>query len=187
MESDYELLYLAREDIDVVVETLYKKYKGIIYSKVLKYCPSKLYIEEYLNEARLSLYDAVENYQDKYRFNTYLSNCIDNKLLNYRKTLERKKHKILTDAVSIDDKDVQLYMINDKKYSPEELVLEELEYIELKEKIISKLSWKEELIFVLKEQNYTNKEISEITDNSLRTVYNIIRRIQRKVLNIVSN
>ena len=60
-------------------------------------------------------------------------------------------------------------------------------YLELKEKILSKLSWKEELIFTLKEQNYTNKEISEITDNSLRTVYNIINRIKNKVSNIVSN
>ena len=187
MENDYELLYLAKEDIDLVVEALYKKYQGIIYSKVLRYSPSKSYIEEYLNEARLSLYEAVESYKDKYGFNTYLSNCLDNSLSNYKKMIERKKHKILNDALSIEDKDIRLYLQNDNRNNPEELVLEELEYIELKERIIKKLSWKEELIFVLKEQNYTNKEISEITDNSLRTVYNIINRIKSKASNLVSN
>lgn len=186
MESDYELLYLAKEDIDRVVEALYQKYKGVIYSKVLKYSPSNMYIDEYMNEAIFSLYEAVENYQEKYKFSTYLNNCIDNKLLNYRKTMDRNKHKLLNNAISLEDNDVQLSFDNND-YNPEKLVLEELEYIELKEKIISKLNWKEELIFTLKEQNYTNKEISEITDNSLRNVYNIIRKIQIKVSNLVSN
>lgn len=184
MESDYELLYLAKEDIDRVVEVLYKKYKGFIYSKVLKYSPSSMYIDEYLNEVKLSLYEAVESYQDRYKFSTYLNNCIDNKLLNYRKTFERNKHKLLNNAISLEDNDMQLYLDN-TDYNPEKLVLEELEYMELKERILNKLSWKEELIFTLKEQNYTNKEISEITDNSLRSVYNIIRRIQVKVSNLM--
>lgn len=186
MESDYELLYLAKEDIDWVVEVLYQKYKRVIYLKVLKYSPSNMYIDEYLNEAILSLYETVENYQDRYKFSTYLNNCLDNKLLNYRKTSERNKHKLLNNALSIEDNNIQLYLDNND-YNPEKLVLEELEYLELKEKILSKLSWKEELIFTLKEQYFTIKEISEITDNSLRSVYNIIKRIQIKVSNLMSN
>lgn len=186
MENDYELLYLAKEDIDRVVQILYKKYKGIIYTKVLKYSPSNMFVDEYLNEAILSLYEAVENYQDRYKFSTYLNNCIDNKLLNYRKTSERNKHKILNNAAPIEENEMQLYLENND-YNPERLILGEIEYIELKEKILNKLNWKEELIFTLKEQNFTNKEISEITDNSLRNVYNIIKRIQIKVSNLMSN
>ena len=186
MENDYELLYLAKEDIDRVVEVLYKKYKGIIYSKVIKFSPSNIFIDEYLNEAILSLYEAVEHYQDRYKFSTYLNNCIENRLLNYRKTSERNKHKLLNNAISFEAKEIQLYLDNND-YNPERIVLEELEYKELRKKILSKLNWKEELIFTLKEQNFTNKEISEITDNSLRTVYNIIKRIQLKVSNLVSN
>ena len=90
----------------------------------------------------------------------------------------------MNNAISLEDNDMQLYLDN-TDYNPEKLVLEELEYMELKERILNKLSWKEELIFTLKEQNYTNKEISEITDNSLRSVYNIIRRIQVKVSNLM--
>jgi len=187
MYNDYELLYLAKEDIDTIGEILYKKYSGIIYSKALKYSPSNLLIEDFLSEAKLTLYEAIENYQDKYNFNTYLSNCLDNKLLNYRKSILRNKNKILNESLSIEDIKENTSTSYNNIYNPENNLFEEYEYEELRNKIIDKLDWKEELVFTLKEQYFTNKEISEITDNSLRTVYNIINRIKYKVSNIVSN
>lgn len=188
MDNDYELLYLAKEDTENIVDILYKKYKGFLYSKALKYSSSSLTLEDYLNEAKLSLYQAVENYQDNCTFITYLNTCIDNNLSNYRKNLNRNKYRTLNEAISIDDEEIELGLqTNDERYNPEKILLEEITYIELKSKIIDRLTWKEELVFNLKEQNYTIKEISKITDNSLRTVYNIISRIQNKVNKIVSN
>lgn len=187
MENDYELLYLSKEDKETVEEILYKKYKKTIYSKVIKYCPSKYLINDFINEAKLSLYDAIENYQDKFSFNTYLNNCINNRLINYSKSILRNKNKLLNEAISLEDiNEIDLTKYDDK-YNPEKNVFEEYNYQYLKNKIIEKLSWKEELVFILLEQNYTSKEISEITDNSLRTVYNIINRIRNKVSNLVSN
>ena len=186
MENDYELLYLAKEDKDIVAEILYKKYYKIIYSKALKYSSSNSLIEDYVNEAKISLYDAIENYQDKYKFSTYLNNCIDNRLLNYKKSLNRNKHKLLNEAISFEDINIQ-YQINDSRNNQEDLIIEEENYVNLKNKILDKLTWKEELIFKLKEQNFTNKEISEITDNKLKTIYNIVNRIQNKMSKIMSN
>lgn len=187
MENDYELLYLAKEDIELVVEILYKKYEKLIYSKVLKYNSSKLNLDDYLNEAKLSLYQAVENYQDKNSFIVYLNKCIDSSLSNYKKSLNRNKNKILNNAISIDEDNLSIIKEDINKNSPESLLFQEYDYESLKEKIINNLTWKEELIFVLKTQNYTCKEISEITDNNLRTVYNIINRIKRKVSKLMSN
>ena len=39
----------------------------------------------------------------------------------------------------------------------------------------------------MKEQNFTIEEISQVTDNCIKTVYNIINRIRKKVSSIVSN
>lgn len=188
MDNDYELLYLLKEEPEEILSILYKKYNSVLLSKIKKYNKWNINSDDYLNIARLSLYEAAENYHDNNKFSTYLNTCLDRSLSNYKKTLNRNKHKLLNEAISIEDDQIDLGLnLNDKRYDPEKLLFEESNYQELKEKILSKLSWKEELIFTLKEQNYTNKEISEITDNNLRTVYNIINRIKNKVSNIVSN
>lgn len=187
MDNDYELLYLAKEEPEMVNDILFYKYKKILYSKAIKYS-SNIDLEDFINEAKLTLYEAVESYQDKYKFITYLNICLDRRLSNYKKQLNRNKHKVLNNSISIDDEDTNIiYLIHDERYNPEKILLEESSYIEIRKKIADILTWKEELIFKLKEQNYTNKEISEITDNNLRTVYNIIDRIKNKILNLVSN
>ena len=67
------------------------------------------------------------------------------------------------------------------------MFINKINYINLKQKILNQLTWKEELVFELKEQNYQPKEIAEITDNNKRNVYNIIKRIKEKISNIMSN
>lgn len=188
MNNDYELLYMTGEDKELVEHLLYEKYKSLIYWKARKYSSSSIFFEDYLNEAILAFYEAVENYQDKYKFITYLNTCIDRNLLNLKKSLNRKRHKILNESVSIDDADITKLIIDkESKNNPEKKLIEELNYDELKNKIINNLIYEEELVFLLKEQNYTNKEISEITDNKIKKVYNIIKRIQRKMSKIMSN
>ena len=185
MYNDYELLYLAKDEKELIGEILYKKYKGILYKKAIRYSPNNMLIEDFINEAKLTLYEAMENYQDKYNFNTYLSSCLDNNLSNYKKRVQRNKNKILNEAVPIEE--IKEIITCSNNYNPEQNLYEEYDYEELKNKIVDKLTWKEELVFTLKEQSFTNKEISEITDNSLRTVYNIINRIKNKVSKIVSS
>lgn len=188
MDNDYELLYLLQENPDVILDILYKKYNSVLLSKIKKYNKWNLNRDDYLNVARLSLCEAAENYRDSNKFITYLNTCLSRSLSNYKKSINRNKYKLLNEAISIDDEEIDLGLnLNDERYNPEKMLFEETNYQELKDKILSKLSWKEELIFTLKEQNYTTKEISEITNNSLRTVYNITNRIKNKVSNIVSN
>lgn len=187
MDNDYELLYLASEDIEKVYEVLLQKYNNLLLLKSLKYSMSNSTLDEFLDEAKQTLYDVIENYKDDTSFITYLNICLDRKLSNYRKNLNRKKRRILSDALSIDDEIIADTLVaNHETYHPERILIENEEYEELKEKIINGLTWKEELVFILKEQSYTNKEISKITDNNLRTVYNITKRIQNKVSKLMS-
>ena len=187
MYNDYELLYLAGENNEEAINILYEKYKGLIYNKAIKYNDSYLTLQDYLNETLYAFYEAIENYKDKVSFNTYLSKCIDNKLLNYKKSLDRNKNKILNESVPLTEYIDILVSLENNKLNPEEIIIDNLVYNDMRERIINKLTWKEELIFNLKEQNYNLKEIAEITDNNLRTVYNIIDRIKNKVSSIMSN
>ena len=188
MENDYELLYLYRENPEFIGNILLKKYYNLINYKASKYSKTNMEYDDFLNEAILTLYYAMENYRDSSNFNNYLTKCLDNSLFNYRKSLERDKYKILNETVSIEEVCASsLSISNGNRDNPENIIIDEDNYKELKRAILKSLTWKEELIFTLKEQDYTPKEISEITDSNLKTVYNIIRRIQNKVSNIMSN
>lgn len=106
---------------------------------------------------------------------------------NCYKALNRKKSKILNEALYILDDDTDnSNIIVDHTYDPQRILLEEEACRILKDKIIAELSWKEELVFELKIQNYSPKEIAEITDNNLKTVYNIIKRIRNKIVKLAS-
>ncbi len=188
MDNDYELLYLASENEEEIESLLYQKYYGFIQKKVLKYNSSTMNFDDCLNEARLALHDAIATYRDKGSFLSYLNTCLENRLINYQKSFSSNKNKLLNEAISFDElPSVSFIEESSDRYDPEKFLLEKADYFELKEKISQGLTWKEELIFNLREQNYTAKEIAEITDSNLKTVYNIISRVQYKLSNILSN
>ncbi len=188
MYNDYELLYLAQENNEDAVNKLRKKYNSLLYAKALSYNRSShIDIKELLNEAELSFYKALDSYIDKNTFNTYLNKVIDNNLTNYIAKHNNTKNKILNESVSYEYNNEKSIGVGSNKYNPEISLFNEYNYFELRQRILNKLTWKEELIFVLKEQNFTASEISKITDNSLRTVYNIIKRIQNKTIKLMSN
>ena len=188
MYNDYELLYLAQENNEDAVNELRKKYNSLLYAKALSYSRSShIDIKELLNETELAFYKAIDNYIDKNTFNTYLNKVIDNNLTNYIAKHNNTKNKILNESVSYEYNNEKSIGVGSNKYNPEISLFNEYNYFELRQRILNKLTWKEELIFVLKEQNYTASEISKITDNSLRTVYNIIKRIQNKTIKLMSN
>ena len=174
MYNDYELLYLAQENNEDAVNELRKKYNSLLYAKALSYSRSShIDIKELLNETELAFYKAIDNYIDKNTFNTYLNKVIDNNLTNYI-----AKHNVTNERI---------LELESNKYNPEVNLFNDYDYSSLRNKIIEVLTWEEELIFTLKEQNYTVLEISEITGNKLRTVYNIIKRIQDKTIKLMSN
>lgn len=188
MKNDYELLSLVKENNLEAVNALYKKYHLLLYKKALKYSKNyPHYLGDFLNEAELSFYKAIENYKGDKGFTKYLDYCLDNALLNYLKTLNSKNNQILNRALPLEEKLLPINEVEHKRYNPEIMLIEDLNYHNLKNKILKSLTWKEELIFVMREQNFSPKEISQITDNNLKNVYNIIKRVQEKVTNVMSN
>lgn len=186
MDNDYELLYLAKEHNEEAMRILKKKYFPMLQFKAFYYGKRTVISkEDLLNEAELSFYNAIDNYQDDYNFSTYLNTILNNSLTNYVNSYNTNHHKILNDAVSLEfASDTEI--VSDE-YNPEVLYFNNYNYLELRKKIINKLSWKEELVLILREQDFTIKEIAAITDNNLRSVYNIIKRIQNKTIKLMSS
>ena len=184
MLDDYELLYLANENNEYAVEELLKKYYGLICYKANKNSISKEESEELINEGLISLYEAINNYIDKAntKFKTYLIACLDKKISNHKKLHSRKKYSISNNAIPLDD---ELMTPESNKNNPINILIDDEEYECLRKRILKKLNSKEELIFILREQNFTVKEISSIIDIKLIDIYNIIKSIRLKINKIV--
>lgn len=185
MNKDFELLKLAKNNDKEAIQKLLKKYYKLIYINSKKYVYlDNLYKEDYINEAVLSFYKAINKFEGTNGFELYLNKAINNTLINYNKSINKKRNIPNNKKVPLEDIEKYTYFTNEKKYNPEKIVFEESKYNDLRNNIVDKLTWKEELVFTLKEQNFTIKEISEITDNNLRTVYNIINRVKNKISNL---
>lgn len=178
MDNDYELLYLAKENDEDATEVLIKKYKKVINYKVSKYSKGlEEYKDDFYNESISTLYKSIYSYKDDYAFSTFYNACLENSLKSYRLFLLNK--------IPLYSKD--LMDAKEKNSNPEKMLLDEYNYDEFRKKITNTLNWREELVFALKEQNYTAKEISEITDSNLKTIYTIISRTKDKISKIMSN
>ncbi len=187
MTNNYELLYLASENDDEAFEKIYKKYSSTIYNKAKKYSGNNAQnLDDFINIGNLTFYNTIKKYKYGCSFNTYLNTCLKNSLQNYQKSLNRYKNKILDEALSLyEERSMVIDSIFDERYNPEKIILAEESYQVFRDKIIENLTWEEELVLTLKEQDYSPKEISQIIDNNLKSVYNIINKIQKKVSNIM--
>ena len=161
--------------------TIYKKYNNLINRKIYLFTGyNNLFDDDLKNEITLSIYKSISKYSEDNSSLAYLNKTIDRTLLNYLRKLNNKKDKVYQESIKTDnDQDFQ-----DNRYNPEQLFFEASNYNELKRKIINELTWKEELVFTMKEQNFTMEEISQVTDNCIKTVYNINNRIKNKISNL---
>lgn len=186
MLDDYELLYLTNENNEEAINFLLKKYFKIIYTKSLKYSNSNN-IDDYINEGIQAFYEAIEMYNENTKFITYLNACLDKRLLNYKKMYDRKKHSILNNSISLEDERIPENLYADNKSNPEVVVLNNEDYTYLRNRLLKKLDYNEELVFLLKEQNFSVKEISKIIDKKIQTIYRIIDKIKLKTKEVMSN
>lgn len=185
MLDDYELVYLAKENNEDAINELFYKYSGLIYYKSIKYAESKKYIDDYVNEGFLCLYETIHNYieSNNIEFIKYLNICLERKMINYKKFCNRKKHSVLNNALSLEDNQIEIdkYLI-DNKNNPDNILEKNDEYTTLRKKILNKLNSNEELVFILKEQNFSVKEIASIIDMKLNEIYYILKSIRKKII-----
>lgn len=168
------------ENVSTLVQQIYNKNKNIIEKRIKYYSTTNnISKEEAIQEIKLTIYKVLKAHKENNNFQAYLIKSIDNTMLNY---IRKISTKTILKTISLEE--TKEY--EDNRYNPEKVVIKEITYKELRTQIINKLTWKEELIFILKEQNFTTKEISRITDISMSTIYNLIRNIKAKSIKYLS-
>lgn len=187
--NDYELVYRIRENNDDdAIEMMIKKYEPIICSYAKKYIKFAsqhgVEFDDLIQEGRMAVVKAVYKYDsDKASiFYTYVSLCIERRLITYCRDLSVKKNLPLDYSINSD----YLYGVIDMAGEPFIYVMER----ELEEKILlwvrKKFDFIDSSIFELRYNGFSYKEIGILLDVSETLVDSRLCKI-RKSLQKVRN
>lgn len=195
--NDFELIYMAKEKNEEAIKYLYDKYKPLLEKKAREYYSvSKnkgVDFSDYLQEAMIGFEEAIISFDNNSNtlFYTFVNICVDRQLKTAFAKLNRAKHKILNEAVSLDymyDEDYSIGdFVKEDKGNPEELLIEIDEESMLYNKIIDKLNVREKEVFDLKVKGYDYIEIANILKKDTKAITNILYRIRLKVKDIINN
>ena len=194
--NDYELLYLIEEKNEEAKDLFYEKYKPLVEMKAKRYY-SRIQnagydLNDLIQEGMIGLSKAIKDYsEDKnVKFYTFANVCIERQILSFIRTVNRNKHQVLNNSISIDasNEETGLTLLdllnNDASLNPEDefILMEEQE--ELKEKIHQVLTDKERDVFDLRLEGFTYQEIAMLLNITVKSVDGTISRIKQKILNI---
>ena len=190
-ETDNEMLYMIEEENEDAVLSLIDKYDSIINKIVKKYYNRNVNLgideKDLYQEGLLGLLEAINRY-DKNKevlFKTYASKCIETNIITFIRKCARKKHSVLNDSVSLDkeiDEDNDVYtLIKDEEFNPEERILFNSIIEETKGKLKETLTDFEYKVFILNVKDYKAKEIADITNKDIKSVFNALQRIRKKL------
>lgn len=183
--NDFELMYLVSESSEDALNIIFLKYEPLI-KKVVSYYINvlnniKLDYEELVQEGRIGLFNAIKGYkvEKDFLFYTFALLCIKRQVINTIETSKTKKNISLATSLSLDKEE---YINNIKGDYMEPLVIFEEKVLE--ENIIefkNNLNDLDSLIFELKYNSFSYREISEILDIKLKTVDNRLVKIKKNL------
>lgn len=182
--NDFEVLYLIGENQSDAKNIIFEKYKPILVSLSKKYHVAVknrgIDYDDIYQEALIGLNYAIDHFNNgkNNTFYTYAVLCINSRLKTYVHASFNSKNKILNDSIAIDlgdDNDIENIGFNN--YSQDEVCfLDRL--IEFK----NTLDFNKALVFELKYNGFSNKEIGTLLELSVKNVYYCVCSIRKKLI-----
>ncbi len=189
-----ELVYLYRLGDQEAFEILLTECTGVLMYNISKgnYDLGKygLQVDDLKQIAILSFYKALHSYRDdvEANFKTFLSICVRRDMQAFLKKATGSKQRYVNDALSLngyisneDDATFEDFFVSNES-NPEEILLE----LEAQKTLFEsrKLSDLEKKIVLYRLTGYNNKEIAKILHISLKTVFNAVVRIKKKIAEV---
>lgn len=191
--NDYEIMYLVSENDDDAKEVLFQKYYPVIVKTANKYkAEAKKYgleIDDLIQEGYFGLSCAINYYNPNKDviFYTYALMSIKSKIVNALRVAGNKKSSCLNNSISLFKKidsnkeGMVVEFIPDSNAVYPENVLLDNEIMFLLKSFLFSLDISKAIIFELKLNGFSNKDISQLIDVSLRSVSNISCRNNEKL------
>ena len=184
--SDEQLVSLATNNNEFAVEELFNRYKYIASSVARSYFLSGGDTEDLLQEGLLALFKAINSFNGKASFKTYVYTCVKNRIYTIVKSSKTTKNMPLNNYLSLsgdisDDIDKTERIIYNG-FDPEQECINTESEFELKRIINDNLSKFEYKILFYYLKGYSYREISDIINKNEKSIDNAIQRIRKKLL-----
>lgn len=179
--SDEELADDAKNGDVSATEELFLRYNYAVRARARQFFLAGGETEDLVQEGMIGLYFAIRNYRmdSGKSFKNFAYLCVTRRIYDAIGKMTTKKSAILTDCVSLFDKDV--IDVLDDKLSPEEKIIDEEARAELQSKLMRELSDFEYRVFNMYLDGMSYSKICEATKKPFKSVDNALVRAKRKL------
>ena len=187
--NDYELVYQIRENDECAYNTLFNKYSFIVNKLAYEYYNKNknlgIELDDLIQEGFFAISTSIKDYnQDASLFYTYVVLCIRREMERYIKYNRRNKQMVLNTAISLnqfidDNSELLLEDVIESSYNLEDSICNS-DFFNRIFMYRHNLSFEESLIFELKFNQFSNREIATLLDISYKKVDNCLRKIRNK-------
>lgn len=190
--ADEAVVRMAQEGSATAYEYLIQKYREVAKIKARTYYIAGGDNEDAVQEGMIGIFKAVRDYEPGAgaSFSSFLELCVDRQIKTAMSGANRRKHKILTESVSLvlqegesenGNPDIAHMMTAGREDEPENAALIK-EAVELMRKAgEERLSRFERRVWNEMLKGETYREIADVLQKSPKTIDNAIQRIKKKI------
>ena len=165
-------------------KAFYDKYKSLVYNLALNYSANKEDAEEITQDVFLTVFKKMSGFRNESKIETWIYRVTINKSLDYLKAKKRFKRNFINDGVSID----QVSQTEFSDFNHPGVLLESKEEVQEIFRCINYLSEDyKTVIILLKIENKTSNEVSEIMKISIKAVESLFYRAKKKLDVLLKN
>mgnify|MGYP001853945558 CR=1 FL=1 len=190
--TDEELSIKAQNGDEDAVNHLLTNYKSLVNKIARSYFLTGGDMEDIVQEGMIGLYKAIMHYSpDKSAsFKTFANTCIKHQIITAIRIASSEKNKALSSAVPIlepsttDEEDIMEIPLFSTAPSPDDKIIAEENFQEIKQQITKLLTPLELKVFVLYLQGYSYNEISAKSNINKKSIDNALSRIKSKLAHL---
>ncbi|NIK80143.1 RNA polymerase sporulation-specific sigma factor [Paenibacillus castaneae] len=189
--TDEDIVEAVRNGDSMALEYLINKYKNFVRAKARSYFLIGADREDIVQEGMIGLYKAIRDFKgDKLAsFKAFAELCITRQIITAIKTATRQKHIPLNSYVSLDkpiyDEDSDRTLLDvicgTRVSDPEELIINQEEFVGLEDKMSEILSDLERKVLMLYLDGRSYQEIAVDLDRHVKSIDNALQRVKRKL------
>ena len=189
--SDEDIVQAVHDNDSEALEYLINKYRNFVRAKARSYFLIGADREDIIQEGMIGLYKAIRDFRgDKLAsFKAFAELCITRQIITAIKTATRQKHIPLNSYVSLDkpiydeesDRTLMDVICGSQVSDPEELVINQEEFIGLEDKMSEILSDLERKVLMLYLDGRSYQEIAVDLNRHVKSIDNALQRVKRKL------